>query len=109
MESSTTKPLSGELSRAADRLTDAVEKRTKTAKRRLTWGPLYTMLFWPVLDEHNLKVAQAAPWSLTVDEWRAMMDLPPLPNGEGEEFVFSQNQVPERRPRDRRNNRFDDM
>ena len=58
--------------------------------------------------EHALAVAKAMPAALTLDEWRAMMDLPPLPDGQGQEYVWQMGQTPVRRPADRRN-RFDDM
>jgi len=58
--------------------------------------------------EHALKVAQAAPWALSVNEWREMMNLERLPGDEGEEYMFSGNEVSMRRHRDRRN-RFSDM
>ena len=58
--------------------------------------------------EHNLKVAQAAPWALSVNEWREMMDLEPLPGDMGEEYVFSGTEISVRRHRDRRN-RFSDL
>lgn len=47
---------------------------------------------------HQLEVAKAAPWSLTVDEWREMMDLSPLEGGSGEVFMMPFNLVPQERP-----------
>ena len=58
--------------------------------------------------EHALAVAKAAPFAVSIDEWRAMADLPPLPDNEGKEFVYGRDQTPVRRARDRRH-RFDDM
>jgi hypothetical protein len=37
--------------------------------------------------EHILKVATIAPFSLTVDEWRIMQGLLPLPDGAGQVFM----------------------
>ena len=36
--------------------------------------------------EYQLKVAQVAPWSRTVDEWRGLQDLAPLDDGRGHIF-----------------------
>ena len=58
--------------------------------------------------EHALKVAKAAPWALSINEWREMMDLEPLPGESGSEYVFTGSEVPVRRPADRRN-RFSDL
>lgn len=38
--------------------------------------------------EYNLKVAQAAPWSMTVDEWREMQGRKPLPDGQGQVYML---------------------
>ncbi len=38
-------------------------------------------------QDYILKAAQAAPWSIYVDEWRAMQDLPPIENGGGKVFM----------------------
>ena len=56
--------------------------------------------------EHTLKVAKSAPWALSINEWREMMGLERLPGDTGEEHVFGGNEIPVRRPSDRRN-RFD--
>jgi hypothetical protein len=37
----------------------------------------------PEDKEHLLNVAKAAPWALTMDEWRALMKLRPVGNGLG--------------------------
>jgi len=39
----------------------------------------------PVPEDENrhVSVARAAPWSRTIDEWRALQGLPPLPGGQG--------------------------
>ena len=58
--------------------------------------------------QFQLEAAKAAPHTLTVDEWRGLQGFEPLPNREGEEFVYARDQTPVRRPADRRN-RFDDM
>jgi hypothetical protein len=38
--------------------------------------------------DFNLKVAQAAPWSTMIDEWRAMRGEDPLPNNQGKVFMM---------------------
>lgn len=38
--------------------------------------------------EYNLKVAQAAPWSMTVDEWRELQGREPLPDGQGQVYML---------------------
>lgn len=43
--------------------------------------------------EYQLKAAQAAPWAQTVDEWRAMQGLEPLPNEKGKVFMVPFNLV----------------
>jgi len=40
--------------------------------------------------EHNLKVASAAPYSLTVDEWREMQGLDPLDHNAGQVYAKPQ-------------------
>lgn len=47
---------------------------------------------------HQLEVAKAAPWSLTVDEWREMMDLSPLEGGSGEVFMMPLDLLPQQSP-----------
>lgn len=47
-------PLRGELASAVDRLRDRVAANTKASRGSRPWGPLYTMVFWPVLDEFEL-------------------------------------------------------
>ncbi|HEY7680404.1 MAG TPA: hypothetical protein VIC04_07770, partial [Terriglobia bacterium] len=37
--------------------------------------------------EFHLKVAQAAPWSTMIDEWRAMRGEEPMPNDQGKVFM----------------------
>ena len=44
--------------------------------------------------QHHLDVAKAAPWSLTVDEWREMQGREALPNGAGQVFMMPFNLVP---------------
>ena len=41
----------------------------------------------PIMEdkEHKLKVATIAPWCLSLDEWREMMEMMPLPDGKGKE------------------------
>ncbi|MDI6872092.1 MAG: phage portal protein [Bacillota bacterium] len=46
--------------------------------------------------EYNLKVAQAAPWSLTVDEWRALQGQEPLANDQGKVHMVPFNLLPTR-------------
>ncbi len=46
--------------------------------------------------EYNLQVAQAAPWSLTVDEWREMQGLEPLADGAGKVYMMPYNLYPSR-------------
>lgn len=48
----------------------------------------------PEDKEYKLKVAQAAPWSLTVDEWRAMQGKEPLPNKQGNVYMLPFNLYP---------------
>jgi hypothetical protein len=43
--------------------------------------------------EHNLKVAQAAPYALKVDDWRALRGEEPLPNDEGQVFMVPFNLI----------------
>lgn len=38
--------------------------------------------------EYNLKVAQASPWSMTVDEWRELQGREPLPDGQGQVYML---------------------
>ncbi len=50
------KEFKNQLAASTARLAEAVEMREK--KRRTkppSWGPLYTMVFWPVLEEFDLK------------------------------------------------------
>jgi len=44
--------------------------------------------------EYMLKVAQAAPWSRLVDEWRALQGMKPLPDGQGQVFMLPFNLYP---------------
>lgn len=44
--------------------------------------------------EHKLKVAQAAPWALRVDEWRELQEQEPLPDGQGQVFMLPFNLFP---------------
>jgi len=37
--------------------------------------------------EYQLRTAQAAPWALTKDEWRELMELRPLPDNLGQVFM----------------------
>lgn len=46
--------------------------------------------------EHKLNVARAAPWSLTVDEWREMQGREPLPDGQGRVYMLPFNVYPSR-------------
>lgn len=48
--------------------------------------------------EYNLKAAQAAPWALTIDEWRAIHGMEPLPDGRGQVFMLPFNLYPSRDP-----------
>jgi len=41
--------------------------------------------------EYNLKVAQAAPWSITVDEWRELQGRGPLPDEQGKVYMLPYN------------------
>lgn len=64
----------------------------------------------PVEDdrEFRLEVGRSAPWSLTVDEWRALGDAEPLESGGGERYMvpagleprvdFEVSEVPETPP-----------
>ncbi len=44
--------------------------------------------------EHLLAVAKAAPWSLSVDEWRELGEREPLPDDGGEIFMVPFNLIP---------------
>ena len=44
--------------------------------------------------EYNLNVARAAPYAVTVDEFRTMMDLEELPDGKGKVFMVPFSLVP---------------
>jgi len=44
--------------------------------------------------EYNLKVAQAAPWSITVDEWRELQGREPLPDEQGKVYMLPFNVYP---------------
>lgn len=44
--------------------------------------------------EHQLKVAEAAPWARTVDEWREMQGLPPLDDDRGRVHMMPFNLTP---------------
>lgn len=46
--------------------------------------------------EYNLKVAQAAPWSMTVDEWRELQGREPLPDEQGKVYMLPFNLYPSR-------------
>ena len=44
------------LAKSTERLAKAVEDNGKKARTRLSWGPLYTMVFWPVVEDFELKL-----------------------------------------------------
>lgn len=46
--------------------------------------------------EYNLKVAQAAPWTLTADEWRELQGRKPLPDEQGKIHMVPFNLLPAR-------------
>ena len=51
-------PIAKHITSTGNRLVRAAEDRAKVGRRRKAWGPLYTMVFWPVLEEFGLTIPE---------------------------------------------------
>ena len=51
-------PIAEHIKNVGERMAVAAEETARASRERITWGPLYTMVFWPVLEEFQLTLPE---------------------------------------------------